>query len=123
MPGRYRRAQAEAAWADQRAFLTEVLAPGYDRTTRVQRYAADIAADYYQLLSYDEQLRITQQTVLNRQDDVTTTTTSTCGRLRPMWTAGREPSERCAGAVDQKPCLVSGISSSGFSSSSMLSRR
>jgi carboxymethylenebutenolidase len=46
MPGRYRRAQAEAAWADQRAFLQQVLAPGYDRSTRVQRYAADIAADY-----------------------------------------------------------------------------
>jgi carboxymethylenebutenolidase len=46
MPGRYRRAQAEAAWADQRAFLSRVLAPGYDRTTRTQRYAADVAADY-----------------------------------------------------------------------------
>jgi carboxymethylenebutenolidase len=46
MPGRYRRAQAEAAWADQLAFLAEVLAPGYDRATRVQRYAADIAMDY-----------------------------------------------------------------------------
>jgi carboxymethylenebutenolidase len=46
MSGRYRGAQAEAAWADQRAFLQQVLAPGYDRSTRVQRYAADIAADY-----------------------------------------------------------------------------
>jgi carboxymethylenebutenolidase len=46
MPGRYRRAQAEAAWADQRAFLQQVLAPGYDRSTRVQRYTADIAVDY-----------------------------------------------------------------------------
>ncbi len=46
MPGRYRAAQAKAAWADQRAFLQEVLAPGYDRSTRVQRYAADVAADY-----------------------------------------------------------------------------
>ena len=46
MPGRYRRAQAEAAWADQRAFLQQVLAPDYDRSTRVQRYAADIAVDY-----------------------------------------------------------------------------
>jgi hypothetical protein len=42
----YRRAQAEAAWADQLGFLTEVLAPGYDRTTRLQRYAADISVDY-----------------------------------------------------------------------------
>jgi carboxymethylenebutenolidase len=46
MPGRYRRAQAEAAWAAQHAFLQQVLAPGYDRTTRMQHYAADIAADY-----------------------------------------------------------------------------
>jgi len=46
MPGRYREAQAKAAWADQRAFLQEVLAPGHDRSARVQRYAADIAADY-----------------------------------------------------------------------------
>jgi carboxymethylenebutenolidase len=46
MPGRYRRVQAEAAWADQRAFLREVLAPGYDRAKRIERYAADIAIDY-----------------------------------------------------------------------------
>jgi carboxymethylenebutenolidase len=46
MPGRYRRAQAEAAWADQHAFLKAVLAPDYDRTIRVQRYAADIGPDY-----------------------------------------------------------------------------
>ena len=46
MPGRYRRAQAEAAWAHQRAFLQTVLAPGRDRSKRIQRYAADIAADY-----------------------------------------------------------------------------
>lgn len=46
MPGRYRPAQARAAWADQLAFLSEVLAPGDDRTARVQRYAADIATDY-----------------------------------------------------------------------------
>jgi carboxymethylenebutenolidase len=46
MPGRYRRAQAEAAWADQRAFLNEVLAPGYDRSRRMARFAADISADY-----------------------------------------------------------------------------
>jgi carboxymethylenebutenolidase len=46
MPGRYRRAQAEAAWADQLAFLKTVLAPDYDRTIRVERYAADIAPDY-----------------------------------------------------------------------------
>ena len=46
MPGRYRRLQAEAAWADQGAFLRQVLAPGYDRSMRSQRYAADIADDY-----------------------------------------------------------------------------
>jgi carboxymethylenebutenolidase len=46
MPGRYRRAQAEAAWADQRAFLKEVLAPDCDRAQKRQRYVADIAADY-----------------------------------------------------------------------------
>jgi carboxymethylenebutenolidase len=46
MPGRYRRAQAEAAWGDQLAFLTEVLAPGYDRTMRIERYAAEIAVGY-----------------------------------------------------------------------------
>jgi carboxymethylenebutenolidase len=46
MPGRYRRAQAEAAWADQRAFLQRVLAPDYDRSTRMQHYSADIAPDY-----------------------------------------------------------------------------
>ena len=46
MPGRYRPAAAEAAWAEQRAFLREVLAPDYDRTRCVQHYAADIAADY-----------------------------------------------------------------------------
>ena len=46
MPGRYCRAQAEAAWAEQRAFLEEVFAPGYDRSQRFQRYRADIAVDY-----------------------------------------------------------------------------
>jgi len=46
MRGRYCREQAEAAWAEQRAFLAAVLAPGYDRSRRVQHFAADIAADY-----------------------------------------------------------------------------
>ncbi len=46
MPGRYRRAQAEAAWADQRAFLRAALAPDRDRSTIVQRFAADVAPDY-----------------------------------------------------------------------------
>jgi carboxymethylenebutenolidase len=46
MPGRYRRAQAEAAWAAQREFLELVFAGGYDRLTRRQHYEAGIAADY-----------------------------------------------------------------------------
>jgi carboxymethylenebutenolidase len=46
MPGRYRRAQAEAAWADQHAFLRAALAPGPDRAEIVQRFAADVAPDY-----------------------------------------------------------------------------
>lgn len=46
MPGRYRRAQAEEAWADQLEFLREVLAAGYDQRRRRQSYAADIAASY-----------------------------------------------------------------------------
>ena len=46
MPGRYRRAQAEAAWADQRAFLRAALAPDRDRAQVFQRFAADVAPDY-----------------------------------------------------------------------------
>ena len=46
MPGRYRRAQAEAGWALQLAFLNDVLAPGYDRSRRVQIYESEHAADY-----------------------------------------------------------------------------
>jgi carboxymethylenebutenolidase len=46
MPGRYRRAQAEAAWADQRAFLRTAFAPDRDRSRRLQSFAADAAADY-----------------------------------------------------------------------------
>jgi carboxymethylenebutenolidase len=46
MPGRYRRAQAEAAWTDQRAFLQRALVPRANRSTRLQHYTADIAADY-----------------------------------------------------------------------------
>jgi carboxymethylenebutenolidase len=46
MPGRYRRSQAEAAWAEQRDFLDAVLAPGYDRSLRVQSYRAEFSADY-----------------------------------------------------------------------------
>ena len=46
MPGRYRRAQAEAAWADQRAFLAAALAGDRDRTQMFQRFAADVSPDY-----------------------------------------------------------------------------
>src|SRR5262249_43070868 len=46
MPGRYRRAQAEAAWAMQLAFLGRVLDPGYDRARCVQVYECDHSANY-----------------------------------------------------------------------------
>jgi carboxymethylenebutenolidase len=46
MPGRYRRAQAEAAWVLQLAFLERVLDPGYDRARRVQVYECDHSANY-----------------------------------------------------------------------------
>lgn len=46
MPRRYRPAQAQAALACQRDFLAQVLAPGYDRSERFQRYEAEFAADY-----------------------------------------------------------------------------
>jgi carboxymethylenebutenolidase len=46
MPGRYRREQAEAGWALQRAFLETVLDPGYDRSRRVHVYECEHSADY-----------------------------------------------------------------------------
>lgn len=46
MPGRYRREQAEAGLAAQRAFLQEVFSPDYDRSRTIQRYAADIGPNY-----------------------------------------------------------------------------
>jgi carboxymethylenebutenolidase len=46
MPGRYRRAAAEAAWELQRQFLKRVFDPGYDKTRRVQCYESEHAADY-----------------------------------------------------------------------------
>ena len=46
MPGRYRREQAEAGWALQRAFLETVLDPSYDRSRRVQVYECEHSADY-----------------------------------------------------------------------------
>jgi carboxymethylenebutenolidase len=46
MPGRYRAAQADAAWAVQRAFLQDVFAGRYGGAARRRHYEADIAADY-----------------------------------------------------------------------------
>jgi carboxymethylenebutenolidase len=46
MPGRYRRAEAEAGWALQRAFLARVLDPSYDRARRFQIYDCEHSADY-----------------------------------------------------------------------------
>jgi carboxymethylenebutenolidase len=46
MPGRYRRAAAEAGWALQLEFLKAVLDPGYDRARRLQVYECEHAADY-----------------------------------------------------------------------------
>jgi carboxymethylenebutenolidase len=46
MPGRYRRAQAEAAWALQLTFLKRVLDPDYDPSKRIQIYECEHSADY-----------------------------------------------------------------------------
>jgi carboxymethylenebutenolidase len=46
MPGRYRKAQAEHAWAVQRAFLARVFDPATDKAMTVQSFRAEIGADY-----------------------------------------------------------------------------
>ena len=46
MPGRYRAAQAEAAWADQQRFLARVLSPDRDSGTVTWNFNASVAADY-----------------------------------------------------------------------------
>ena len=46
MPGRYRKAEAEAAWAAQQAFLARVLAPGYRQTATQWKFVCDRPADY-----------------------------------------------------------------------------
>jgi carboxymethylenebutenolidase len=46
MPGRYRRAEAEAGWAAQQRFLTDVFAGGYDSGSVRWRFACDSAPDY-----------------------------------------------------------------------------
>lgn len=46
MPGRYRKAQAERAWAIQRDFLGKVFDPTTDTTMTVQSFRAEIGPDY-----------------------------------------------------------------------------
>lgn len=46
MPGRYRREQAEAAWAAQRSFLARVLSPDRDRSRVRQEFRANFSAAY-----------------------------------------------------------------------------
>ena len=46
MPGRYRREQAERAWATQRAFLAQALDPATDRSYLRQSFRAEISTSY-----------------------------------------------------------------------------
>jgi carboxymethylenebutenolidase len=46
MPGRYRKPQADAGWAAQQQFLTEVFAGGYDSKTVRWRFECDSKPDY-----------------------------------------------------------------------------
>jgi len=46
MPGRYRKAQAEAGWAAQQRFLSEVFAGRIDGKSLRWRFAGDIAPNY-----------------------------------------------------------------------------
>jgi len=46
MPGRYRKAQAEAAWADQQRFLGGVFGGAWDAKSIMSRFDADIRPDY-----------------------------------------------------------------------------
>ncbi len=46
MPGRYRKAEAQAAWAAQQAFLARVLARGYRQEATEWRFICDRPADY-----------------------------------------------------------------------------
>jgi len=56
----------------KRAALASLLqSEAYRRAVQTQ-LVADIATNYYLLLAYDEQLRITEQTVANRKEDVET---------------------------------------------------
>ncbi len=56
----------------KRSYLAAFFESDAARRVIQTQLIADIAGYYYQLLSYDEQLKITQQTVVNRQDDVST---------------------------------------------------
>ncbi|HWB90599.1 MAG TPA: efflux transporter outer membrane subunit, partial [Puia sp.] len=58
--------------SSKRSYLASFLESDAARRVIQTQLIAEIANDYYQLLSYDEQLRITQQTVINRRDDVST---------------------------------------------------
>jgi carboxymethylenebutenolidase len=46
MLGRYRRAQAEAAWASQAEFLRKIFSPRYDSSRLIQLYESDISVNY-----------------------------------------------------------------------------
>ena len=58
--------------SSKRSYLASFLESDAAKRVIQTQLIADIADYYYQLLSYDEQLKITQQTVANRQDDVST---------------------------------------------------
>ncbi|HXD76378.1 MAG TPA: efflux RND transporter permease subunit, partial [Puia sp.] len=58
--------------SSRRSYLATFLQTEAAKRVVQTQLVADIATYYYQLLSYDEQLTITQQTVKNRTDDVTT---------------------------------------------------
>lgn len=46
MPGRYRKAEADAAWVAQQAFLARVLAPGFRQTTTEWKWMCERPAGY-----------------------------------------------------------------------------
>jgi carboxymethylenebutenolidase len=46
MPGRYRKAQADAAWAAQQSFLSEVFGRGFDGKTVHWRFRCDSSTSY-----------------------------------------------------------------------------
>ena len=46
MPGRYRKAEADAGWAHQQAFLRRVLAPGYRETSTTWTFVAERPLGY-----------------------------------------------------------------------------